>query len=152
MKQALAVYLSGEIHSDWRQRIHQQVIEKELNIELLSPVTDHARSDDCGDKILGKESTAFWKDHKAAKINAIRTTTLLQKADIVVVKFGEKYRQWNAAFDAGYAIAMKKPLLVIHPAEFTHALKEVDAQALAVAETEEQIADILEYILLDCNA
>ena len=55
---------------------------------------------------LGEESEAFWRDHKGAGVNAIRTQTLIRDADVVVVRFGDKYRQWNAAFDAGYAAAM----------------------------------------------
>lgn len=143
---ALKVYLSGEVHSDWREQIIQKVQARGLPIELLTPVTDHDASDNVGDRILGPEATGFWKDHKAAKINSIRIKTFIDKADIVVVKFGEKYRQWNAAFDAGFAVAKGKPLIVIHPPEFTHALKEVDASALAVAETAEQVVDILAYV------
>ena len=140
------VYLSGEIHSDWREQIAKGVESAGLPVELMAPVTDHAASDDCGVKILGEESDAFWKDRKGAGINAVRTRTLLAQADVVVVRFGEKYRQWNAAFDAGFASALGKPLIVLHPPEFQHALKEVDAAAYAVAETPEQVVRILEYV------
>lgn len=142
----LQVYLSGEIHSDWRQQISSGVKQVGLPITLSSPITDHSASDDCGIKILGEEEEPFWKDHKGAKINAIRNRTLIDKADVVVVRFGEKYRQWNAAFDAGYAAAKGKPIITLHPAEHTHALKEVDAAALAVAETPQQVVEILAYI------
>ena len=142
----LKVYLSGEIHSDWRQQISTGVKQADLPITLSSPITDHDASDDCGIKILGEEEEPFWKDHKGAKINAIRNRTLIDKADVVVVRFGEKYRQWNAAFDAGYAAAKGKPIITLHPAEHTHALKEVDAAALAVAETPQQVVEILAYI------
>lgn len=143
---SLNVYLSGEIHSDWRERISQGIIEKGLDINLTSPVTHHESSDDCGDKILGKESEAFWKDHKAAKINAIRIRKHIEGADIVVVRFGEKYKQWNAAFDVGYAAALGKSIITLHDAELTHALKEVDAAAQAVCSTPEQVVEILDYI------
>jgi len=141
------VYLSGEIHTDWRERIAAGVLSRELPVTLLAPVTDHAASDDCGVAILGSEEKGFWKDHKGAGVNAIRTRTLIEKADVVVVRFGEQYKQWNAAFDAGYAAALGKPLITLHPPEHTHALKEVDRAALAVAEEPEQVVAILEYVL-----
>jgi YtoQ family protein len=139
------VYLSGEIHSDWRERIADGVRESGLAVELLSPVTDHGASDDVGVDILGPEEDSFWKDHKGAGVNAVRTQTLLRSADVVVVRFGDKYRQWNAAFEAGYAAALGKPLVTLHDAELTHALKEVDRAALATAETPEQVVEILAY-------
>ena len=142
----LLVYLAGEIHSDWRATIADGAREAGLPVEFLSPVTDHPASDEVGVRILGEEEKGFWKDHKGAGINAIRTRTALEQADVVVVKFGEKYRQWNAAFDAGYATALGKPLIVLHPRDFTHALKELDAAALAVAERPEQVVEILEYV------
>ena len=141
------VYLSGEIHTDWREQIEEGAHKAGLPVRFTSPVTDHAASDDCGVAILGEESDDFWKDHKGAKVNAIRTRTLIDRADIVVVRFGDKYRQWNAAFDAGYAAALGKPLVVLHAPDHTHALKEVDAAALAVAEEPEQVVKILEYVL-----
>jgi len=144
----LIVYLAGEIHSDWRERIVSGVEEAGLPVEFLAPVTDHPASDDVGVSILGSEEKDYWKDHKGALVNSIRTLTALERCDVVVVKFGEKYRQWNAAFDAGYAAALGKQLIVIHPPEFTHALKELDAAAQAVAETPEQVVKILEYVTL----
>ena len=142
----LIVYLSGEIHSNWREEIINSCKEQNLPIEFLNPVIVHEASDDVGAKILGSEAEKFWYDHKAAKINAIRTKTGIQKADLVVIKFGDKYRQWNAAFDAGQAAALGKPYIVIHPEEFTHALKEVDAQAMAVTKTSMQVVEILNYV------
>ena len=140
------VYLSGEIHSDWRQRIKRGIEAAGLDIELLAPVTDHGASDDCGVNILGAEDKPFWKDHKGAGINAIRTRNLITRADIVVVRFGDKYRQWNAAFDAGYAAANGISLITLHPPELGHALKEIDRAADAVAETPEQVVEILNYV------
>ncbi len=141
------VYLSGEIHTEWRDVIRHGVEALELPVALTGPVTDHGASDDCGVEILGPEENAFWKDHKGAKLNAIRTRTLLRDADVVVVRFGEKYKQWNAAFDAGFAAALGKPLVVLHEPEHTHALKEVDATALAVAREPAQVVAILEYVI-----
>jgi YtoQ family protein len=141
------VYLSGEIHSNWRSRITAAAKKAKLPIEFYAPVTDHAASDDCGVKILGAETDKFWHDHKGAKINAIRTRALIEEADIIIVRFGDKYKQWNAAFDAGYASALNIPLIVQHPREFTHALKELDATALAVCETVAQVIRILRYVV-----
>jgi len=145
MAKTWTVYLSGEIHSDWRDQIAEAVNAAGLPIELTAPVTDHDTSDTAGVRILGNEEQPFWADHKGSKVNAVRTRTLIQDADVVVVRFGEKYKQWNAAFDAGFAAALGKPLIVLHPPEHTHALKEVDAAALAVAEHPKQVAQILEY-------
>ena len=141
------VYLSGEIHTDWRDIIEAQAAAAELPVSFTSPVTDHGASDDCGVKIMGSEDSKFWHDHKGAKLNAIRTRTHLEQADIVVVRFGDKYKQWNAAFDAGYAAALGKPLIVMHGPEHQHALKEVDGAALAVVDTPEQITKILNYVI-----
>jgi YtoQ family protein len=141
----LKVYLSGEIHTDWREEITQSCIDKEIT--FMSPITIHESSDDCGVAILGDEPNKFWHDHKGAKINAIRTRKGIEDADIVVVCFGEKYKQWNAAFDAGYAAALGKSLIILHQAAHQHPLKEIDAAALAVAETPQQIVQILNYVL-----
>ena len=140
-----SVYLSGEIHSEWRQDIADGVKAAKLPVTLYGPVTDHDASDNAGD-VLGAEERPFWKDHKSAKVNAIRNRGLIEKADVVVVRFGDKYRQWNAAFDAGFAAARGKPVITLHAPEHTHALKEVDAAALAVAETPQQVVRILEYV------
>ena len=142
---ALQIYLSGEIHTDWRDQIIQGA--KGMDVAFSAPVTDHAASDDCGVAILGAEPDKFWHDHKGAKLNAIRTRKAIADADIVVVRFGEKYKQWNAAFDAGYAAALGKSLIVMHGADHQHALKEVDAAALAVVETPWQVIQILTYVL-----
>ena len=147
MSKRWKVYLAGEIHSDWRNRIVSAAEESGLPVFFTSPVTDHAASDNCGVDILGPEESSFWRDHKGAKINAIRTRTLIGDADVVVVRFGGNYRQWNAAFDAGFAAALGKPVIVIHDAGIAHALKEVDSAALAVAETPEQVADVLSYVI-----
>ena len=145
MPKQWTIYLSGEIHSDWRQRIKNSAAD--LPTTFTAPVTDHAASDNCGVEILGPEENSFWKDHKGAQINAIRTRTLIRNADVVVVRFGNQYRQWNAAFDAGFAVACDKPLIVLHPAELQHALKEIDAAALAVADAPEQVVEILRYVV-----
>jgi YtoQ family protein len=142
----LSVYLSGEIHTDWRKDIVDGCAAAGLDLSFSSPVTDHAASDDCGVAILGAEPDKFWHDHKGAKLNAIRTRTAIEKADIVVVRFGDKYKQWNAAFDAGMAAALGKALIVQHGPDHQHPLKEIDAAALAVAETPAQVVQILTYV------
>ncbi len=141
------IYLSGEIHTDWRERIETDARRVGLPVSFSAPVTVHEDSDDCGAVILGEEERAFWRDHKGAKLNFIRTRTLIGKADLVVVRFGDKYRQWNAAFDAGYAVALSKPLIVLHDASLTHALKEIDGAALAVAESPRQVVQLLRYAI-----
>ncbi len=142
---ALRIYLSGEIHTDWRDQIVTGATG--LDVVFDGPVTDHGASDDCGVAILGAEDQKFWHDHKGAKVNAIRTRKGIEDADVVVVRFGEKYKQWNAAFDAGCAAALGKSLIVMHGADHQHALKEVDAAALAVVETPAQVVAILRYVL-----
>ncbi len=141
------VYLSGEIHTDWRDQIADGAAARGLPIAFTSAVTVHEDSDDCGVKILGAESDNFWKDHKGAKVNAIRTRTLIEQADVVVVRFGDKYRQWNAAFDAGFAAALGKPLITLREDSLTHPMKEVDAAALAVATDPAQVVQILDYVV-----
>ena len=143
----LSVYLSGEIHTDWRQRIEAGCREADLDIDFLGPVTDHTVSDDCGVDILGAEEDDFWKDKKGSGVNAIRTRTLIERADVVVVRFGDQYKQWNAAFDAGFAAALGTPLITLHDPAINHPLKEVDGAALAVAETPEQVVRILKYVM-----
>lgn len=141
----LNVYLSGEIHTDWRDQITAAAMD--MDVQFTGPVTDHAASDDCGVVIMGAEENKFWHDNKGANLNAIRTRHGIQNADIVVVRFGEKYKQWNAAFDAGYAAALGKSLIVMHGPEHQHPLKEVDAAALAVVQEPQQVVDILRYVL-----
>ena len=141
------VYLSGEIHSAWREEIAEGVKAAGLPIELHAPITVHEDSDDCGAVILGEPESAFVRDNMGAKVNAMRTRKLIADADIVVVRFGDKYRQWNAAFDAGYAAALGKSLIVQHAPELTHALKEVDGAALATAETPAQVVQLLSYVI-----
>ena len=141
----ITVYLSGEIHTEWRNEIINKSNELNLPIEFLSPNTNHELSDDVGVKILGKEDKKFWHDHKSAKINSIRTKNAIDRSDIVIVRFGEKYKQWNAAFDAGYASAMSKSLIIIHSDENQHALKEIDSVAQAVVTNIDEVIKILNY-------
>ena len=141
----LKVYLSGEIHTDWRDQIIAGA--KGLDVVFSAPVTDHAASDDCGVAIMGAEGDKVWHDHKGAKLNAIRTRRGIEQADVIVVRFGEKYKQWNAAFDAGYAAALGKSVIVLSMPEHQHALKEVHAAALAVTSEPRQVVEILRYVL-----
>jgi len=140
------VYLSGEIHTDWREEIRRGAEATELDVVFTSPVTDHPASDAAGDH-LGRTEEPFWRDHQSAKVNAIRTRTLIEQADLVVVRFGDKYKQWNAAFDAGYCAALGKPYVTLHDADVIHPLKEVDAAAQAWCTTTEQVVEILRYVL-----
>ena len=139
------IYLSGEIHTDWREQIIAGAERAELPVVFTSAVTDHEASDAAGD-MLGPESSGYWRDHKSSRVNSIRTRTLLARCDLAVIRFGDKYRQWNAAFDAGYCAALGKPYVTLHADDIVHPLKEVDADAMAWAETPEQVVEILRYV------
>lgn len=142
----LNVYLSGEIHTEWRKQIKNGCEKHNLSITFTSAVTDHNASDSAGD-LLGTEENRYWRDHKSAKVNAIRTRRLIEKCDVVVVRFGDKYKQWNAAYDAGYCAALGKPYITLHSEDIVHPLKEVDASAMAWATTPEQIVEIFKYVI-----
>ena len=140
------VYLSGEIHTDWREKIISGAASLKLPVTFSSAVTDHEASDAAGD-LLGDEDSGFWRDHKSSKINSIRTKTLIEHCDIAVVRFGDKFKQWNAAFDAGCLAATGKPYITLHEEDIIHPLKEVDAAAMAWATTPEQVVEILSYVI-----
>ena len=142
------VYLSGEIHTDWRQKIMQGAKDQGLDITFTSAVTEHEASDAAGD-VLGKKDNGFWRDHQSSKVNAIRTKNMIQKCDIAIIRFGDKYKQWNAAFDAGYCAALSKPYITLHAEDIIHPLKEVDAAAMAWAQTPEQVVELLKYVVSD---
>lgn len=142
------VYLSGEIHTDWRQKIMQGAKDQGLDITFTSAVTEHEASDAAGD-VLGKNDNGFWRDHQSSKVNAIRTKNMIQKCDIAIIRFGDKYKQWNAAFDAGYCAALGKTYITLHAEDIIHPLKEVDAAAMAWAQTPEQVVELLKYVVSD---
>ena len=142
----LNVYLSGEIHTNWRDEIIALCNKENLNIVFSSPTTNHENSDNCGVEILGNEENNFWKDNKGAKINSIKTKKYIKDSDVVIVKFGDKYKQWNAAFDAGYSAAKGKSLIIMHDDDHQHALKEIDATALAVVQNNQQLIEVLKYV------
>lgn len=146
------VYLSGEIHTDWRDQIITGANAANLPVEFTSAVTDHEASDAAGDvlpgDVSGEQTTGFWRDHKSSKVNAIRTRVQLEKCDVAIIRFGDKYKQWNAAFDAGYCAALSKPYITLHDESIIHALKEVDSAALAWAQTPQQVVEVLSYVTL----
>lgn len=142
------VYLSGEIHTDWRDQIQQGADALNLPVRFTSAVTNHEASDAAGD-VLGAEEIAFWRDHKSSKINSLRTRTMIEKSDIAVIRFGDKYKQWNAAFDAGICAALGKPYITLHDESIIHALKEVDGAAQGWAQSPEQVVEILRYIMTE---
>ena len=119
----------------------------DLPIKFTEPNTNHELSDNCGSKILGQEIDKFWSDHKSAKLNSIRIKSAIEQADIIIIKFGEKYKQWNAAFDAGFAYGLSKPIIIIHQDEYQHALKEIDAVALAVTKNIDEAVKVLQYTI-----
>lgn len=139
------VYLSGEIHTDWREQLQAGAAEFGLPVEFTAPVTDHGASDAAGD-MLGVPQASFWRDHQSSKVNGIRTKTMLEQCDLAVIRFGDKYKQWNAAFDAGYCAALGKPYITLHDEDIVHPLKEVDAAGMAWAQTPAQVVEILRYI------
>ena len=153
------VYLSGEIHTDWRERIESGARERDLPVRFVSPVTNHGASDAAGDALSppategddGK-TPPFWRDHRSASVNAMRTVTLIRRSDLAVIRFGSEYKQWNAAFDAGQCAALGKPYVTLHDEALVHPLKEVDAQAMAWATTPEQVVDLLDYVTGDAAA
>ena len=140
------VYLSGEIHTDWREQIEDGAKKLGLPVHFVSPVTIHEDSDDCGVAIMGDAPSDFWKDQMGSRMNAIRTRTLIEQADVAVIRFGDKYKQWNAAFDAGICSALGTPYITLHDEAINHALKEVDGGAQAVARTPEQVVRTLQYV------
>jgi len=142
------VYLSGEIHTDWRQQIIDGAARENLPITFTSAVTDHEASDAAGDVLDNGSSheSGFWRDHKSVKVNQIRTKTLIEMSDVVVVRFGDKYKQWNAAFDAGYCAALQIPYITLHDPDIVHPLKEVDGAAMAWAQTPDQVVEVLKYV------
>lgn len=140
------VYLSGEIHTDWREQIEQGAQSHNLPIKFTSAVTNHEASDAAGD-FLAPSSDGFWRDHKSSKVNGIRTKTMIEACDIAIVRFGDKYKQWNAAFDAGYCAALNKPYVTLHDENIIHPLKEVDAAAMAWAQNPDEVVSILKYVI-----
>lgn len=140
------VYLSGEIHTDWRAQIMQGAEASNLPVVFTSAVTDHEASDAAGD-VLGAESNSYWRDHKSSKVNGIRTKTLIEQCDLAVVRFGDKYKQWNAAFEAGICAALGTPYITLHDEDIVHPLKEVDASAMAWAKTPEEVVEVLKYVM-----
>ena len=142
---SFTVYLSGEIHTDWRNELIEGCKKRGIDVDFTSAVTDHAASDAAGDP-LGKEENPFWRDHKSSKVNSIRTRTLIRQCDLVIIRFGEQYKQWNAAFDAGFCAALEKPYITLHGEDIIHPLKEVDAAAMAWATSTDQVMEILAYV------
>jgi YtoQ family protein len=139
------VYLSGEIHTDWRAQIIEGAEQLGLELTFTSAVTEHDASDAAGD-VLGAEENSFWRDHKSSKVNSMRTKTMIKNCDIAVIRFGDKYKQWNAAFDAGCCAALDKPYITLHDDTIIHPLKEVDGAAMAWAQTPKQVVELLRYV------
>jgi YtoQ family protein len=144
--QPIVVYLAGEIHSDWRARLREHVGKLGLPVTFVGPQEAHDRSDSVGEDIVGQQPSARFRDLVGAGVNTLRTRVLLRRADLVVAYFGEKYRQWNTAADAGAALAAGVPLLLVRDRELTHALKEIEAMAAFTVETLSQAADAIAYV------
>ncbi|MCR6111691.1 YtoQ family protein [Bacillus sp. A301a_S52] len=142
----LIVYLAGQIHDDWRKTLKDKASEKKLPITFVGPMENHDRSDNIGEEILGQQPNAILKDEAASQMNNLRTRVLMEKSDIVIALFGEKYKQWNSAADAASAVALNKPLILIRPAELHHPLKELSEKAQVTVETIDQALHTLAYI------
>ncbi|MYL41474.1 YtoQ family protein [Virgibacillus salexigens] len=142
----LTVYLAGQIHDDWRETIKQLAQEKGLPLTFVAPQTNHDRSDNIGEAILGNQPSKVYKDEAASKINNFRTQVLMEKADIVIALFGEKYKQWNTAMDASQAISLNKPTIIVRPDSLIHPLKELSEKANVTVETIEQAIDVIHYV------
>lgn len=142
----LVIYLAGQIHDNWREEFEQKAKEKKLPLSFVSPQTDHDLSDDIGEQVLGQQPNQLFKDDAASSINNLRTEVLMNKADVVVALFGEKYKQWNTAMDVSAAITMGKPTIIIRPESLIHPLKELSNKANVTVETVEQAIEVLGYI------
>ncbi|WP_096152911.1 MULTISPECIES: YtoQ family protein [Bacillus] len=142
----LTVYLAGEIHTNWREELKEKTKALNFDIRFVGPMTDHDKSDNIGEMILGEQPNPVAKDEAASKINNVRTQILMQKSDLVIALFGEKYKQWNTAMDASTAITMNKPLILIRPENLHHPLKELSNKANVTVETVDQALKVLHYI------
>lgn len=142
----LTVYLAGHIHGNWREELKAKAKEKNLPLHFVSPQTNHDRSDNIGEEILGKQPGNYYRDDAASDINNFRTQILIQKADVVIAVFQEEYRQWNTAMDASTAIALNKPTIIVRPNSLIHPLKELSNKANVTVETIEQALDVLAYV------
>lgn len=142
----LTVYLAGEIHSSWREEIKKKSLALNLPIDFVGPMEDHDRSDNIGEEIIGEQPNAIFKDAAASSFNNLRTSVLMEKADLTIALFGEQYKQWNTAMDASTALANGKPLIIIRPEKLHHPLKELSQKANATVETCDQAIKALSYI------
>ena len=144
--ESITIYLAGEIHGPWRKQLRELVEEKKLPVRFVGPQEEHDRSDSVGEDILGEQPSARYRDLMGAGANMLRSRVMIRKADLAVAYFSDKYRQWNTAADAGSAVAMGLPLLLIRDPELIHALKELDAMATFTVENLEQAAEAIAYI------
>lgn len=102
-------------------------------------------TDDIGAKVLGEQPNKVVHDDAASGINNFRTELMLKKSDAVIALFGDSYKQWNTAMDAGIAIGLGKPLILIRPDNLVHPLKELSNKAHVTVETIDQAIQVLEY-------
>lgn len=144
----LTIYLAGEIHSDWRDRLraHLDALDLPADITFVGPQEVHDRSDDVGEDILGEQPNQRYRDLLGGQVNTLRRRVQMARADLCVSYFGPKYRQWNTAADTGAASAMEIPVILVRDMEHLHALKDLDAFAAVTVETLEQAAEAIAYI------
>lgn len=142
----LTVYLAGQIHDNWREDLKAEAQKRDLPLAFVGPQTDHDRSDQIGEAILGKQHGDYYRDDAASAVNNFRTEVLMHKADVVIGLFGEQYKQWNTAMDVSTAVTLNKPTIIIRPDSLIHPLKELSNKVNVTVETIEQALDVLAYI------
>jgi|SRR5690554_295003 len=142
----ITVYLAGEIHGPWRQQLRELVEARDLPVRFVGPQEEHDRSDSIGEDIVGSQPSPRFRDLEGARANALRTRVLMRRADLAVAYFGNQYKQWNTAADAGAAAAAGIPLLLVRSSDLIHALKELDALATFTVESLEQAAEAIAYV------
>lgn len=144
----LTVYLAGQIHDDWRETLKEKANEHALPLTFVGPQTNHDKSDNVGEDVLGKQPDNVTKDDAASSINNFRTQILMSRADIIIALFGENYKQWNTAMDASLAISKNKPTMIIRPESLVHPLKELTNKANVTVSNVDEAIDVLQYVFL----
>jgi hypothetical protein len=79
------IYLSGEIHTDWRERIKQGATAAGLDIQFTAPVTDHAASDAAGTAILGEQERPPEHDHALKEVDRAALAVAREPEQVVEI-------------------------------------------------------------------
>src|SRR5699024_3884076 len=140
------VYLAGEIHTNWRDALQEKAKKENLPFTFVSPQTNHDRSDDIGEAIIGEQPNALYRDKVASDVKNIRTMVILKYADLFIAQFGDQYRQWNTAMHVTTVIYVNKPTIIIRPDSLIHPLKVLSNKVNVTVESVDQAIDVLKYI------